>query len=266
MATQVNVRNTARHDVDLSLATQQLVVIAKPSPRHHYRQLASAFQSCSCSRSILKPCLDAIRALSDESKRFGILQELGFAADYETGYAEMNTLPAGDFYQAPGRKEADTRFPYTTSVLASGMAACCLEQGHPTYNCSLEARFHRAQHNFPSAAGPVYEECDKRITVGVIDITDPSKPRYCFLKMHDKCIKCGLWWFCVTTHMQHIVNAPWDIMDFTPISCDGLLPPRDLASDDALLSLMETLRGYPAIDIASLFGMCRCPNYSHVHA
>lgn len=251
---------------DLSPGVHQLVVIAKPSPNRPYCQLASAFRSFCCPQGILKPCLNALRVLSDESNRIGIMQELQFAAEYEAVGASMN-LPADDFYQSAGQKDADCQFPYITATLVSGMATCCLDQEHTDYHCELEAPFHAVKNVFPGVVNSLYDDCTTDILVGVIDITDLHKPRYCFLDMDQKCIKCGLWSYGLVD--DHMVEGlvPWDITDYTPLPCE-VLTVMEIDSGDVVRSMnasedvegLEALRNYPMIDIAALESMFRCPN------
>jgi len=270
MSAPVSTLHPALHNMDLSSRTHQLVVITKPSPDRPYCQIASAFHSCCCSRSILEPCLNVLRVLSDESKRVGILQELQFATEYEAVSARM-TLPADDFYQMSGQKEADSRFPYITSALVSSMATCCLDQDHTGYHCSLEAPFHTVNNGCPAPGEPLYEDCITAITVGVIDITDPRKPRYCFLNMDKKCIKCGLWWYGLVNDNIMDELAPWDITDFKPLSCEAFLSGTAVDSDNTIRSrneardveALEALRVYPLVDIAALASTFRCPHYPY---
>lgn len=252
---------------DLSLGAHQLVVIAKPSPNRSYCQIASAFRSCCCSQGILNPCLNALRVLSDESNRIGILQELQFAAENDAADTSM-TLPADDFYQSTSQKDADCRYPYIAATLVSSMATSCLDQEHADYHCELEAPFHAVKDVFPGVGDSLYKDCSTDTYAGVIDITDPCKPRYCFLYMDQKCIKCGLRWYGVMD--DHMVEdlVPWDITDFTPLSCEDVLTVIEIDLGDKARSRtpsedvegLKALRKYPLIDIAALESRFRCPD------
>ncbi|KAG8163325.1 hypothetical protein KVR01_006622 [Diaporthe batatas] len=263
MAASASASLPALSSTTASSGAYQLVVIAKPSPGHPYQQLASVIQSCPCAQSILNPCLKALRALSDESNRAGILQELKFAADYNVGGADVTT-PADDFYQTTDRKDADCRFPYIAATLVSSMATCCLDQGHYGYDCSLETPFHavKAGPLLVTTGDTLYEDCgtDSAITVGVVDITNPDEPRYCFLNMDKKCIKCGLWWHGLVNDTIMDDLALWETTDYTPLSCDTLLQILDVGSDTAVSSqseargveASEALRVLPVVDSSAL--------------
>lgn len=258
---------------DLSSRVHQLVIIAKPSPNRPYCQLASAFRPFCCSQGIINPCLNALRVLSNETNRIGILQELQFAAEHDAAGASV-TLPADSFYQSTNQKDADCRYPYITASLVSSMATCCLDQEHADHHCELEAPFHFVKNVFPGVRRFLYDDCTADTYVGVIDITDPRKPRYCFLDMDQKCIKCGLWWYGLVN--DHIVEelVPWEITDYTPLSCEDFLSVMAIDSEDTVRSQnasedmegLEALRNYPVIDIAALESMFWCPNFLTIAA
>lgn len=249
--------------------THQLVIIAKPGPDQPYCQLATAFQNCLCEQSILHPVLNALRAFSDDRHRVGILQELAFAADNQAAKTDL-MLPADHYYHASEQKDADCRFPYIAATLVSSMA-CCLGQEHTFYRCLLEAPFHTINNVFGGPDHPIYNNCATYgdIVVGVIDVTDLRKLRYCFLKMPFWCIKCGLRTYDSgkkTTLEAHGGDLPvWEMADYTPSSGEcfsyrvrldsaGMLEPvRQVRDAEAL----EMLHAYPLIDIATLAGKFR---------
>ncbi|KAL2272569.1 hypothetical protein FJTKL_06289 [Diaporthe vaccinii] len=243
--------------------TQQLVIIAKPGPDQPYCQLATALQNCLCLQSILHPCLNTLRAFSDERHRVGILQELAFAAEYQPTHADL-MLPADRYYQASEQKDADYRFPYITATLVSSMA-CCVGQEHNCYRCSLEAPFHTVRNAFRASHDPLYDDCTHGIIqVGVIDITDLRKLRYCFLGMGIRCVKCGLRSY--DPDMTTLIDAydgdlpEWQLAEYTPsdgepisyridFDSNGELGPMREAQD---VEALEMLRQYPLIDLATL--------------
>lgn len=198
MAASASSNLPALSNTTTSSGAYQLVVIAKPSPDRPYRQLASATQLCLCTQSILIPCLKAVNALSDQRNRAAVLQELKFAADNQAAGADVK-IPADVFYQTIDQKDAECRFPYIAATLVSSIATCCLDQEHAGYHCSLEKPFHTVNAGSVAPVDALYEDCgtDITITVGVVDITNPHEPRYCFLNMDKKCIKCGLWWYAL---------------------------------------------------------------------
>lgn len=253
--------------------TQQMVIIAKPGPDQPYCQLATAFQNCLCLQSILHPCLNTLRAFSDERHRVGILQELAFAADNQPTRADL-MLPADRYYQANEQKNADYRFPYITATLISSMA-CCVGQEHNCYRCSLEAPFHTVRNAFRAAHDPLYEDCNTRhggiVTVAVIDITDLRKLRYCFLNMPVCCIKCGLRSY--RSDRKTIIDVydgdlpEWEMADYTPSDGEPLSYRIDFGSNGEVgpmregrdVEALEILQAYPLIDVATLASKFICP-------
>ncbi|KAG6356058.1 hypothetical protein INS49_015443 [Diaporthe citri] len=247
-----------------TVSTQQLVIIAKPGPDQPYCQLATAFQNCLCLQSILHPCLNTLRAFSDERYRVGILQELAFAAENQPTHADL-MLPADRYYQASEQKDADYRFPYITATLISSMA-CCVGQEHNCYRCSLEAPFHTVRNPFRAAHDPLYKDCSMPgdITVGVIDITDLRKLRYCFLNMPIWCVKCGLRSYhpdsktIIDTYGGDLPE--WEMADYTPSDGEPISYRIDFDSNGQLgpmregpdVGALEMLRAYPLIDVATL--------------
>lgn len=254
-----------------SFDVHQLVVIARPRPDQPYCQLASVFQTCGCAQSILHPCLNALRVLSDEHHQIGILQELAFAADHQA--IETNLmLPADQYHLASERKEAYDRYPYITAVLVSSMASC-LDHGHNGYCCEMEASFHAVR----TAYGDTILGCrdftfPRPVTVAVIDITNPRKGRYCFLNMNMNmsCIKCSLQGYSpeMKTIIDHHGELPaWRIKDYTPSSGEPLAYRVNLVPNGGIVSTrdrqdvkaLEALRAYPLIDVATLASMFPCP-------
>lgn len=268
MAASASANFPALSDMGASSRAYQMVVIAKPSPGRPYRQLTSVIQSCRCTQSILIPCLKALRALSDEKNRAGVLQELKFATDYQAAGADV-TIPADDFYQTIDQKNAECRFPYIASTLISSIATCCLDQEHAGYDCSLETPFHVVKAGSVVPVDALYEDCgtDTIVTVGVVDITNPHEPRYCFLNMDKKCIKCGLWWYGLVNDSIVDELASWETTDYTPLSCDAFLQFLDVGSGSVVPSqseareveALEAFRGFPVVDIAALASMFHCP-------
>lgn len=252
------------------LEAQQLVIIAKPGPDQPYRQLATAFQTCSCSQCYLHPCLDTLRAFSDESHRVGILQELAFAAEHPVVDADF-MLPAEEYYEASEQRDADYRFPYITATLVSSMAGC-VEQKHlhhnnSNYRCSLEASFHTNKNVFRAAHEPLYMDCTselRHVTVTVIDITDLHKLRYCFLDMRISCVKCGLRSY--HPEMRTLADLYGDKLPDTemseytpssgwPVSYRTGPPPKGVRGpyrEGMDVKAFEMLQAYPVIDLATL--------------
>lgn len=271
-----NHRATANMETHYSTA-RQLVIIAKPRPGQPYCQLATAFQECWCRQSILHHCLKALRAFSDERHRFGILQELAFAADNQTVKADL-MLPADRYYQASEQKGADIRFPYITATLVSSIA-CCPGQEYRHYRCLLEAPFHTNSNAVRAAHPPLYKDCDDRcITVGVIDITDLEKLRYCFLNMPIWCVKCGLRSYDperTTTAEKHGGElSEWEMEDYKPASGESIACRLEFDSDGDLetvreardVEALEMLQAYSLIDIATLAGKFRCLDETDMRA
>lgn len=252
------------------LGTHQLVIIAKPGPDQPYCQLATAFQNCSCNTNILHPCLSVLRAFSDERHRFGILQELAFAAEDRGGKPDL-TLPVDTYYQASEEKDDDCRFPYITAILFSSMGSC-VDQGHTEYRCSLEAPFHDVRNAFGEAHVPLYKNCEGDsgggrgdVIVGVIDITDLRKLRYCILNMPIWCVKCGLRNYDPKVPIMvdaHDGKFPeWEIEDYTPSSGEPLSYRVEMdfqtleletVREGRDVEALEMLQAYPLIDVATL--------------
>lgn len=253
--------------------TQQLVIIAKPGPDQPYCQLATAFQNCLCLQSILHPCLNTLRAFSDESHRVGILQELAFAAEDQPTHADL-MLPADRYYQASEQKDADYRFPYITATLVSSMA-CCVGQEQNFYRCSLEAPFHTVRNAFRAAHDPLYGDCSSVLNkVAVIDITDLRKLRYCFLDMPVGCVKCGLRSYHPDmTTMLDVWGGDlpeWEMAEYTPSDGEPITYRIDFDSNGELgpmreardVEALEMLREYPVIDLATLASKYICSDSS----
>lgn len=246
-------------------STHQLVIIAKPGPNQPYCQLATAFQHCPCETKILHPCLNALRAFSDERHRFGILQELAFAAEDQADKADL-MLPVNIHYQASEQKDEDCRFPYITATLVSSMGSC-VDQGHTEYRCSLEAPFHDARNAFGADYAPDYMDCRSipgHVTVGVIDITDLRELRYCFLNMPIWCVKCGLRNYdpeLPTTADKYAGELPaWEMPDYSPSSGEPIsyhvvfdfIGELGFVRVGRDVEALEMLQAYPLIDVATL--------------
>lgn len=252
------------------LGTHQLVIIAKPGPDQPYCQLATAFQHCPCDTKILHPCLNVLRAFADERHRFGILQELAFATGNETDKTDL-MLPADTYYQASEEKDDDCRFPYITATLVSSMGSC-VDQGHTDYRCSLEAPFHDVRNGFGEGHVPLYMNCAGDsgggrgdVIVGVIDITDLRKLRYCILNMPIWCVKCGLRNYDPKVPIMvdaHDGKFPeWEIEDYKPSSGEPLSYRVEMDFQSLELETvregrdveaLEMLQAYPLIDVATL--------------
>lgn len=263
--------------MDNTYDIQQLVVIAKPGPDQPYCQLATAFQSCWCQRSILHACLNALDAFADQRHRIGILQELAFAAEIQAPKADLK-LPAHDYYQTNEQKDADCRFPYITATLVSNMV-CCVGDKHTNHQCALEAPVHAV--TVRAANEPVYAECyTKSVSgtrsvgyIGVIDITDLGHLRYCFLSMQVFCVKCGLAAYhpgMKTTVDVFDGDVPeWEMVDYTPSSGEPLSYRIDFDSNGDLgplrpekdVKAFEMLQAYPLIDVTTLEGKIRCCDF-----
>lgn len=261
--------------------THQLVVIAKPRPDQPYCQIATAFQLCLCNTQILHPCLHALRAFSDERHRFGILQELAFAAE-DRGDKPDLTLPVGTYYQASGEADGDCRFPYITATLVSSMGSC-VDEGHTEYRCSLEAPFHTIQNVFGAAHAPLYRNCEEdagenlvEVTVGVIDITDLRKLRYCILSMPISCVKCGLRNYnpkLPTIFDVYGGDVPeWELPEYTPSSGEPISYRIEMFSDGDIgpvrverdVEALEMLQVYPLIDVATVASKLQCLGFIHL--
>lgn len=263
--------------MDSTSGIQQLVVIAKPGPDQPYCQLATAFQSCWCQRSILHACLNALNAFSDERHRIGILQELAFAAETQVPKVDLK-LSADDYYQTDEQKDADCRFPYITATLVSNMV-CCVGD-NTNHQCALEAPVHAVTARADDE--PIYADCYTKSVNGrrsvdyicVIDITDLSHLRYCFLAMQELfCVKCGLGYYhpgMKTTQTRDDVldmgMPEYEMADYTPSSGEPLSYRIDFDSNGDLgpfrpekdVKAFEMLQAYPLIDVATLEGTIRC--------
>lgn len=261
--------------------THQLVIIAKPGPDQPYRQIATAFQRCSCNTQILHPCLNALRAFSDERHRFGILQELTFAAE-DRGDKPDLMVAIDTYYQTSKEKDDDCRFPYITATLVSSMSSC-MDQGHTEYRCWLEAPFHDIRNAFGAAHVPIYRDCEENsggisgeVTVGVIDITDLRKLRYCFLSMPISCVKCGLRNYdpkLPTMFDAYGGEVPeWELPDYTPSSGEPISYRIEMFSNGDIgpvrvgrdVEALEMLQAYPLVDVATLASKFQCLNFIHI--
>lgn len=262
-------------------STHQLVIIAKPRPDQPYCQIATAFQNCSCNTQVLHPCLNALRAFSDERHRFGILQELAFAAE-DRGDKPDLMLPVDTYYQASEEIDDDRRFPYITATLVSSLGIC-VDEGHTEYRCSLEAPFHEIRNTFGAAHAPLYRDCEDAsgaalgdVTIGVIDITDLCKLRYCFLSMPISCVKCGLRNYnpkLPTIFDVYGGDLPqWELPEYTPSSGEPISYRIEMFSDGNIgpvrverdVEALEMLQVYPLIDVATVAGKFQCLGFIHM--
>lgn len=187
-------------------------------------------------------------------------------------------LPADRYYRTIEQKDADIRFPYITATLVSSIA-CCPGQERCHYRCLLEAPFHTNSNAFRAAHDPLYWDCnDRYITVGVIDITDLDKLRYCFLNMPIWCVKCGLRSYdpkrTMTADKYGGELPEWKIEDYKPASGESIVYRIEFGSDGDLetvheardVEALEMLQAYSLIDIATLAGKFRCLDETDMRA
>lgn len=154
----------------------QLFVIARPKPGQRYRSLAAVHYQSLCGLEALQCCFRLLRIFYDEANLIALKQELAFAANYfDTATdEELEALQENN----PEQAEGPCPFPFITTCLILG-ASC-----NPVTGCHSSV----SEEKF----GMAFDEGDNNDGVTIIDITELSDIRYCFVNFRAICQKPGV--------------------------------------------------------------------------
>ncbi|KAM5356750.1 hypothetical protein ACJ41O_003396 [Fusarium nematophilum] len=142
----------------------QLFVIARLGK--HYRSLAVVHHQWLCGVSALGSCHRLLCIFSDPSNRATLQHELHLAADFFKDSEPPPSSPPG--WQNP--KETACPFPFITTCLMTGAAY--------DYELAHVQTVHELAFNMG------YDQGDNNDGITVLDITDLTNVRYCFVNIH----------------------------------------------------------------------------------